>query len=100
MKVRRCFGYSGFGHMVCYCRNVGNKKPAQVPSNRFEVLRDRVMQREEGSRREIVKDRRKILREKKAKRGVEVRQIKIKGKEKKEKKKKTLRKIMVKIGLK
>jgi len=41
-------------------------------SNRFEVLRDRVMQRGEKSGREVVKDKKEILREEKAKRGIEV----------------------------
>ena len=61
-----------------------------VSSNPFEVLKVRVMQREEGSGKEIVNDRKEILREEKAKRGVE----------KKEKKEKVLREVMVKIGLK
>ena len=65
--------------------------------NRFEVLKIRVMQRGEGSSKEIVKDRREILREEKAKRGVEVKQTKV---ERKEKKKKLLREVMVKIRLK
>ena len=43
-----------------------------MPSNRFEVLKTRVMQKEEGSEKEEVKDKREILREEKAKRGVEV----------------------------
>jgi len=38
-----------------------------VPQNKFEILKDRVMQREEGSSREIVKDRREILKEEKVK---------------------------------
>jgi len=38
-----------------------------MSSNRFEVLRSRVIQREEGSRREAVKDRKEILREERAK---------------------------------
>jgi len=37
------------------------------------VLKDRIMQREEESGREVVKDRKEILREERAKRGVEVR---------------------------
>ena len=49
------------------------------------------MQRREGRGKEVVKDRRKILREEKAKRGVE---------EKKKKKEKFLREVIVKIGLK
>ena len=72
------------------CRNVGVEKPTLVFSNRFEVLKVRVMQREKGSGKKIVKDRKEILREEKAKRGVE----------KKEKKEKMLRKVTVKIGLK
>ena len=68
-----------------------------MSSNRFEVLKVRVMQRGEGSSKEMAKDRKEILREKKAKRGVEVRQMKVK---RKEKKKKTLREVVVKIGLK
>ena len=63
-----------------------------VSSNKFEVLKVRVMQKGEGSGKEVVKDRRKILREEKAKRGVE--------KKKKEKKEKVLREVVVKIGLK
>jgi len=62
-----------------------------VSSNKFEVLKVRVMQRGEGSGKEVVKDRREILREEKAKKGVE---------EKKEKKEKVLREVTVKIGLK
>jgi len=38
-----------------------------MSSNIFEVLRSRVIQREEGSRREAVKDRKEILREERAK---------------------------------
>jgi len=68
-----------------------------VFSNRFEVLKVRVMQREEGSSKEVAKDKREILREEKAKRGVEMRQTKI---ERKEKKEKYLREVTVKIGLK
>ena len=97
MEERKCFECGGFGHMASHCRNVGIKGPAQVPPNRWEVLKVRVMQRGEGSGKEKRKDRRKILREKKAKRGVEVKQTKV---ERKEKKEKTLREVVVKIGLK
>jgi len=61
-----------------------------VFSNRFEVLKVRVMQKGEGSGKEVAKDRKEVLREEKAKRGVE----------KKEKKEKLLREVTVKIGLK
>jgi len=90
MKERKCFEYRGFGHMASHCRNGEKGEPALVSSNRFEVLKFRVMQRREESGKEVAKDKRKILREEKAKRGVE----------KKEKKEKYLREVTVKIGLK
>ena len=90
MEERKCFGCRGFSHMASHYRNRGGEEPVQVSSNRFEVLKVRVMQREEGSSKEMVKDRREILREEKAKRGVE----------EKKKKEKFLREVMVKIGLK
>ena len=90
MEERKCFGCGRFGHIASYCRNMGKEKPMPVSSNRFEMLKVRVMQRGKGSSKEVVKDRREILREKKAKRRVE----------KKEKKEKVLRKVTVKIGLK
>jgi len=97
MKERKCFECGEFGYMASHCRNVGIKGPAQVPPNRWEVLKVRVIQRGEESGKEKRKDRRKILREEKAKRGVEVRQTKV---ERKEKREKMLREIVVKIGLK
>ena len=90
MEERKCFGCGGFGHMASHCRNRGKGEPVLGSSNRFEVLKVRVMQRGEGSSKEVAKDRREILREEKAKRGVE----------KREKKEKLLREVMVKIGLK
>ena len=90
MEERKCFGCGVFGHMASNCRNRGKGEPVLVSSNRFEVLKVRVMQRGEGSGKEAAKNRREILREEKAKRRVE----------KKEKKEKSLRELMVKIGLK
>ena len=90
IEERKCFGCGGFGHMAYNCRNIGAEEPTLVSSNRFEVLKVRVMQRGEGSSKEAAKDRREILREEKAKRGVE----------KKEKKEKLLREVTVKIRLK
>ena len=92
MEERKCFGCGGFSHMVYHCRNVGKEEPTTVSSNKFEVLKVRVMQKGEGSGKEVVKDRREILREEKAKRGME--------KKKEEKKEKVLREVVVKIGLK
>ena len=83
--------------MAYSCRNVGEEELIQVSSNRFEVLKVRVMQKGEGSGKEVVKDRKEILREERAKREVEVRQTKV---ERKKKKEKLLREMTVKIGLK
>jgi len=87
MEERKCFECGGFGHMASHCRNMGKEEPMPVSSNKFEVLKVRVMQRGEESSKKIVKDRREILREEKTKRGVE-------------KKEKLLREVTVKIGLK
>ena len=73
MEKRKCFGCGDFGHVACYCRNVRKEGLALVLSNKFEVLKDRVMQKGEGSGKEIVKNTKEILREEKEKRGVEVR---------------------------
>ena len=94
MEERKCFGYGGFSHMASHCRNRGGEKPMPVSSNRFEVLKVRVMQRGEESSKEVIKDRRDILREEKAKRGIEKRKTKV------ERKEKVLREVTVKIGLK
>ena len=97
MEERKCFECGVFGHIASNCRNVGKEEPVLVFLNRFEVLKARVMQKGEGSGKEMAKDRREILREEKVKRGVEVRQTKV---ERKEKKEKTLREVVMKIGLK
>ena len=97
MEERKCFACGGFGHMAYSCRNVGEEELIQVSSNRFEVLKVRVMQKGKGSGKEVAKDRKEVLREEKAKRGVEVKQTKV---ERKEKKEKLLREVTVKIGLK
>jgi len=76
---------------------MGKEGPVQVPSNRFEVLKVRMMQKGEGSGKEVAKDRKMILREERAKRGVELRQTKL---ERKEKKEKYLKEVTVKIRLK
>ena len=59
-----------------YCRNAEKEELTQVSSNRFEVLKVRVMQREEESSKKVAKDKKKILREERAKRKVEIRQTK------------------------
>ena len=94
MEERKCFACGGLRYMAYSCRNIGKEELTQVFSNRFEVLKVRIMQREEGSSKEVAKDRKKILREERAKWEVEVRQIKV------ERKEKYLREVMVKIVLK
>ena len=87
MEERRCFECGGFGHMASHCRNRGVEELTLVSSNRFEVLKVRVIQKREEGGKEIVRDKREILREEKVKRGVE-------------KKEKVLREVTVKIRLK
>ena len=95
IEERKCFECGGFGHMASNCRNMRREEPTQVSSNRFKVLKVRVIQRGEESGKEVAKDKKEILREEKAKRGVERRQ----KKKRKEKKEKILREVVVKIGL-
>ena len=47
MEERKCFGCGGFGHMANHCRNVGKEEPMTVSSNKFKVLKVRVIQRGE-----------------------------------------------------
>ena len=49
MEERKCFGCGGFGHIANHCKNIGKEEPTLVSSNRFKVLKVRVMQRGEGS---------------------------------------------------
>jgi len=72
MKERKCFGCGSFGHIICHCRNMKEEEPAWVFSNKWEVLKDRVMQKEEGRGSEVKKNRKEILREERAKREAEV----------------------------
>ena len=83
--------------MACHCRNIEKEGSVHMLSNRFEMLRDKVMQKGEGSGRQVARERKEILREERAKKRVEVRQTKV---ERKEKKEKLLREVTVKIGLK
>ena len=97
MEKRKCFVCGEFGHITYNCINRGVEGPTQVPSNKFDMLKSRIMQRGEGSGIKAVKMRKEILREERAKKRIEVKQIKI---ERKEKKDKLLREIMMKIRLK
>jgi len=101
MEERKCFACRRFEHMAYNCKNVKEnveeKELTQMSSNKFEVLKVRIIQRGKGSSKEVAKDRKEILREERAKRRVEVRQTKV---ERKKKKEKYLREVIVKIGLK
>ena len=77
---RRCFVCGIFRHMAYYCRNRREEELAQVLSNKFEVLKSRVMQKGERSGKEVVKDKREILKEERVKK----RKIKVDKKDKKE----------------
>jgi len=43
IEERKCFECGGFGHVTCHYRNMGKEELTQVFSNRFEVLKVRVM---------------------------------------------------------
>ena len=73
MEERKCFVCRGFEHIAYHCRNVEEEGSVQMLSNKFEVLRSKVIQRGEGSGGEVQKDRKEILREEKAKREIEMR---------------------------
>ena len=83
--------------------NKQEKEPIQRFLNKFEVLKDRVTNIRENSRREIRKDRKMVLREKEAEKEklVKVQKTRVENSNNSvEKKKKLLREIRVKIGLK
>jgi len=89
---RKCFDYRGFGHIICHCKKREEEELVSIPLNRFEVLKNSIIQRKEGSRKKEEKDRRTILREEKLKeKPVKVRKTRVKKKkrnrEQKEKKK-------------
>ncbi len=59
-----------FKHIVCNCRNVKNRKeegPTQRSLYKFEILKSRVMNKGEGSKKKIKKNRKMILREERLK---------------------------------
>ena len=103
MIKRKYFVCRGFEHIAYNCRNMENRREERstlTSSNRFEVLKSRVMSMGEGSRKEIRKDRKTILRKEKTKKEKPVKVWKIRTNDSIEKKKKLLRKVTVKIGLK
>jgi len=98
MIERKYFVCGRFGHITYNYRNEESKREKRstlILSNKFEVLRSRVMNIEEESRREIKKKNRKmILREERAKKEklVEVQKTRVESSGNSiEKKKKLLR---------
>ena len=43
IEERKCFACGKFGHMTYNCKNMRKEEPTQVSSNRFKVLKVRVM---------------------------------------------------------
>ena len=56
MEERKSFVCGGFGHITHYYRNIEEEGSVQMPSNKFEVLRSRVMKKGEGSGNEVGKN--------------------------------------------
>jgi len=100
---RKFFVCGGFGHIAHNCRN--GKEGGSIPmfSNKFEVLKSRVMNIGEGSGREIEKNRKTILREERLKKEklVEVQKTEVENSGNSiEKKENLLREVIIKIELK
>ena len=57
MEERKCFICGGFGYIVYYYRNRREERSASMLLNKFEVLKDRVMNIEEGSGKKIRKEK-------------------------------------------
>jgi len=50
MEERKCFICGEFGHIIYYYKNREEKGSVLMLSNRFKVLKNRVIQRREDSR--------------------------------------------------
>ena len=68
MQERKCFVCRGCGHIACYCRNMEEEGSILMPSNRFKVLKNRIINIKEGNGMEISKNRKTILRKERLKR--------------------------------
>ena len=82
MIERKHFVCGGFGHIAHNYKNMENireRKLILMPSNKFKVLKSKVMNIGKGSEREIEKDKKTILREEKLKKEkpVEVQKIRV-----------------------
>ena len=82
MIERKHFVCGGFGHIAHNYKNMENireRKLILMPSNKFKVLKSKVMNIGKGSEREREKDKKTILREEKLKKEkpVEVQKIRV-----------------------
>ena len=69
MKIK-CFVCRGFGYTIHHCKNMEKRQEERLIQrflNKFEVLKSRVMNVGEGSKREIRKDKKMILKEERLK---------------------------------
>ena len=67
MMEIKCFICRIFGHITCNCKNRGEGGLIPILSNKFEVLKSKVINIGEESERKIEKDRKTILREERLK---------------------------------
>ena len=67
MMERKCFICRSFEHITYNCKNRGEEWLIPIPSNKFEVLKSKVINIGEDSGRKIEKDRKTILREERLK---------------------------------
>ena len=65
---RKYFVCEGFGHIAYYYRNIKEEELILIPSNKFEVSKSRMIQKEKRSKKEIGKDKKTILRQERLKR--------------------------------
>ena len=65
MKIK-CFVCRGFGYTIHHCKNMEKRQEERLIQrflNKFEVLKSKVMNIGEDSKREIRKDKKMILKE-------------------------------------
>ena len=69
MQERKCSSCEGFEHIAHYCKSIESrqeKEPIQRSLNKFKVLKDKMMNIGEESRRTIKKDQKIILKNEKS----------------------------------
>ena len=67
MIEKKYFNCEGFKHITCHCKNRGEERLTVMSSNKFKVLKSRVMNIGERSGKEIGKNRKTILRKERLK---------------------------------